>query len=147
MKNRVSQTAAVAALLLSLTACSGYQGITAVQREMDARDNLPATVRNANPDLPSDFRLLAEDAGVKYLAAESKDFTRACIAVYPVDQPDQWSIGCSEGITGDREIVTVSHTGQPTAKLVTTGFDTRALEAEGWRKIHDNVLVGSATQP
>jgi hypothetical protein len=48
---------------------------------------------------------------------------------------------------GDREIVTVSHIGQPTAKLVTTGFDTRALEAEGWRKIHDNVLVGSVSRP
>lgn len=147
MEYRVSKSWAIAALLLSLTACSGYQGITAVHREMDAQDNLPATVRNSNPDLPSDFRLLAEDAGIKYLAAESQDFTRACIAVFPVDKPDQWAIGCSEGITGDREIVTVSHTGQPTAKLVTTGFDTRALEASGWRKIHDNVLVGSATQP
>ena len=101
MKNRVFRTTAITALLLSLTACSGYQGITA----------------------------------------------RACIAVYPVDKPDQWAIGCSEGITGDREIVTVNHTGQPTAKLVTTGFDTSALESGGWRKIHDNVLIGSATQP
>lgn len=145
MKN--SKTAAITALLLSLTACSGYQGITAVHREMDARDNLPATVRNSNPDLPSDFKLLAEDAGVKYFAAESKDFTRACIAVYPVDKPDQWAIGCSEGITAHREVVTVSHTGQPTAKLVTTGFDTSDLEAAGWRKIHDNILIGSATSP
>ncbi|MFJ6271197.1 hypothetical protein ACIQG8_14540 [Pseudarthrobacter oxydans] len=147
MKNRVFRTTAITALLLSLTACSGYQGITAVHREMDARDNLPAAVQNSNPDLPSDFRLLTEDAGVRYFAAESEDFTRACIAVHPVDKPDQWAIGCSEGITGDREIVTVTHTGQPTAKLVTTGFDTSALESGGWRKIHDNVLIGSATQP
>ncbi|MEV7455862.1 hypothetical protein [Pseudarthrobacter oxydans] len=147
MKNRVFRTTAITALLLSLTACSGYQGITAVHREMDARDNLPAAVQNSNPDLPSDFRVLTEDAGVRYFAAESEDFTRACIAVYPVDKPDQWAIGCSEGITGDREIVTVNHTGQPTAKLVTTGFDTSALESGGWRKIHDNVLIGSATQP
>ncbi|WP_147422494.1 hypothetical protein [Pseudarthrobacter phenanthrenivorans] len=105
---------------------------------------MPATVQNSNPDLPSDFRLLTDDAGVKYFAAESEDFTRACIAVYPVDEPDQWAIGCSEGITGDREVVTVGHTGQPTAKLVTTGFDTSALESAGWRKIHDNVLIGGA---
>ena len=48
MKNRVFRTTAITALLLSLTACSGYQGITAVHREMDARDNLPAAVQNSN---------------------------------------------------------------------------------------------------
>ena len=142
MKNRVSKTVAIAAAVLLLPACSGYRGIAAVHREVDARDSLPADVRNANPDQPSDFRLLVEDAGVKYFAAESEDFTKACIAVYPVDEPDQWSIGCSDGITNDREIVTVGHVGQPTAKLVTTGFDTRALEDSGWKKIHDNVLIG-----
>ncbi|GAB3569432.1 hypothetical protein GCM10027405_32640 [Arthrobacter alkaliphilus] len=41
----------------------------------------------------------------------------------------------------------LSHIGQPTVKLVTTGFDTRALESEGWRKVHPNVLVGRATRP
>ena len=147
MKNRVSKAVAVTVVLLSLTACSGYQGITAVHREAGPRDDLPASVRNENPDLPSDFRFLVEDAGVKYLVAESEDFSRACIAVFPVEKPDQWSIGCSDGITSDREIVTVGHTGQPTAKLVTTGFETDALESAGWRKIHDNVLVGEAGRP
>ena len=75
MKNRVSKTLAIAAALLLLPACSGYQGIAAVHREVDARDNLPIDVRNASPDQPSDFRLLVEDAGVKYFAAESEDFT------------------------------------------------------------------------
>lgn len=56
---------------------------------------------------------------------------------------DHW---CLDSIKGDREIVTVSHLGQPTAKLVTTGFDTRALESEGWRKIHEDVLIGAITR-
>ncbi len=97
--------------------------------------------------MPSGFRFLTEDAGVKYYAAENSDHTTACMAVYPVDKPDQWFTGCSDAITGDREIVTVSHIGQPTVTLVTTGFDTRSLESEGWRKIHDNVLVGAVTRP
>ena len=37
--------------------------------------------------------------------------------------------------------------GQATTKFVTTGFDTRGLESEGWRKIHDNVLVGAVPRP
>lgn len=147
MEYRKLMTAAAAVLSLPLlTGCSGYSGIAAVQRTAEAKDDLPASVRNVNPDLPSDFRFLAEDANVKYFAAESPDHTTACIAVYPVDKPDQWVTGCSGGITGEREIVTSSHTGQPTVKLVTTGFDTRSLESEGWRKIHDNVLVGTANR-
>lgn len=97
--------------------------------------------------MPSDFRLLTEDGGVKYFAAESSDHATACIVAYPLDKPDQWVSGCSDGIIGDREIVTVSHIGQPTVKFVTTGFDTRALESEGWRKVHANVLVGVVPRP
>lgn len=136
------RTAATGAVLLALTACSSYSGITALHGAAEPKDGLPAEVKPVDPDMPSDFRLLVEDAGVRYLAAESPDFTTACIAVYPVEKPDQWAVGCSDTITHDKEIVTVSHIGQPTAKLVTTGFDTRALEFDGWRKIHDNVLVG-----
>jgi hypothetical protein len=147
MKYRVLTTAAATVALLLVTGCSNYSGIPAVQRTAEAKDKLPAEIGSVNPDMPSDFRLLAVDAGVKYLASESSDHTTACIAVYPVDKPDQWITGCSDGITGDREIVTVSHIGQPTVKLVTTGFDTRALESEGWRKVHDNVLVGPVTRP
>lgn len=147
MKYRVLAAAGVVATLMALTACSNYSGITALQRASEARDELPVEIRNANPDMPSDYRLLTEDAGVKYFAAESPDHTTACIAVYPVDEPDQWTIGCADGIEDVREVVTVSHIGQPTAKLVTTGFDTRVLESEGWRKVHENVLVGGVSRP
>lgn len=140
-------TAAAAAALLLLTGCSSYSGIAAVQRSAEAKDDLPAEIRIVNPNMPSDFRFLTEDAGVKYYAAESADHATACIAVYPVDNPDQWGTGCSGGITSVREIVTVSRIGQPTVKLVTTGFDTRDLESESWRKVHDNVLVGTVTRP
>ena len=146
MKCRVLTATGVVAILLALTACSNYSGMTAVQRASESRDELPAEIRNANPDMPSDYRFLAEDAGVSYFAAESPDHTTACIAVYPVDKPDQWTVGCADGIKDDREVVTVSHIGQPTAKLVTTGFDTRALESEGWRKVHENVLVGGVSR-
>jgi hypothetical protein len=149
LKYRTFTTAAVTAgvALLALTGCSSYPGITAVHRAARPQDDLPAEILNQDPDLPSDFRFLTEDSGVKYFASESPDFTTACIAVYPVDEPDQWVTGCSDGIKGEREVVTVSHIGQPTTKLVTTGFDTRALESEGWRKIRDNVLVGAVTRP
>ncbi|MDQ0028787.1 hypothetical protein [Arthrobacter bambusae] len=141
------KAATATAALLALTGCSSYSGIAAVQRTAEAKDDLPAEIGRVNPQLPSGIRLLTEDAGVKYYAAESSDHTTACIAVYPIDKPDQWFTGCSDGIDSDREIVTISHIGQPTVKLVTTGFDTRALESDGWRKVHDNVLVGVVTRP
>lgn len=147
MTYRVLKAAAAAACLLLMAGCSSYSGIAAVQRAAEAKDDLPAEIRNAPPGMPSDFRFLTEEAGVKYFAAESSDHATACIAAYPIDKPDQWVVGCGDRITADREIVTVSHIGQPTVKLVTTGFDTRALESEGWRKVHPNVLVGRATQP
>ena len=140
-------TATAATALLLMTGCSSYSGIAAVQRSAEAKDELPAQIRTVNPNMPTDFRFLTEDAGVKYFAAESADHTTACIAVYPVENPNQWGTGCSGGITSDREIVTVSHIGQPTVKLVTTGFDARNLESNGWRKVHDNVLVGTVTRP
>jgi hypothetical protein len=145
LKYRVLMT--TAAVLLALAGCSSYSGITAVQRPAEAKDDFPDDILLSDPDMPSDFRLLTEDGGVKYFAAESSDHAIACIAAYPLDKPDQWVSGCSDGITGDREIVTVSHIGQPTVKFVTTGFDTRALESEGWRKVHANVLVGAVPRP
>lgn len=147
MKYRTLTTVSAVSALLTLTGCSGYSGIAAVQRTAEAKDDIPAEIGSVNPKLPSGFRFLTEDAGVKYYAAESSDHATACIAVYPVDEPDQWFTGCSDGITGDREIVAISHIGQPTVKLVTTGFDTRSLESDGWRKIHSNVLVGTVTRP
>lgn len=141
------KTTTATVVLLALAGCSSYPGITAVQRPAEAKDDFPAEIRNVDPDMPSDFRLLTEDGGVKYFAAESSDHSIACIAAYPFDKPDQWITGCSDRITGDREIVTIRHIGQPPVKLVTTGFDTRALESEGWRKIHTNILVGAVTRP
>ncbi len=143
----MKSAAAAVALLLLAGLLAGCSGIAAVQRPAEAKDALPADIRSKDPEMPSGFRFLAEDDGVQYFAAESPERTTACIAAYPVDKPDQWMLACSDGITGEREIVTTSHMGQPTVKLVTTGFDTKALEAEGWRKVHANVLVGAVANP
>ncbi|WP_232084897.1 hypothetical protein [Arthrobacter sp. SO5] len=140
------KTALFGVLLLSLAGCSSYPGIAAVHRVAEARDDLPAEIVRADADQPSNFRLLVEQSGVKYFVSESDDYMSACIAAYPIDEPQQWTLACSGGITNEREIVTSSHIGQPTVKLVTTGFDTRTLETEGWKKIHENVLVGSSTR-
>ncbi|WP_419200179.1 hypothetical protein [Paenarthrobacter nitroguajacolicus] len=69
-------TAAVAALLV-MTGCSSYAGIAAVQRTAEAKDDFPAEVESLDPKMPSDFRFLIEDAGVKYFAAEGSDHTSA----------------------------------------------------------------------
>ncbi|MCU1566975.1 MAG: hypothetical protein JWQ56_1912 [Pseudarthrobacter sp.] len=74
LKYRTLTMTAIGAVLLALTACSSYSGITAAHRTAEAKDDLPAEVRLVDPDMPSDFRLLTEDAGVKYFVSESSDY-------------------------------------------------------------------------
>ena len=76
-------TTSAAAALLVLAGCSSYSGISAVRRTAEAKDDLPAEIRSVDPDMPSDFRFLTEDSGIKYFAAESSDHATACIAAYP----------------------------------------------------------------
>jgi hypothetical protein len=42
---------------------------------------------------------------------------------------------------GTGQIVTVSGADGSAATLVTDGFDTKELEAAGWRKLQENVLI------
>ncbi|MBT2514966.1 hypothetical protein [Arthrobacter sp. ISL-30] len=135
----------MAAILLLLTGCSSYEGMEAFHREATSEDELPPEIKLGPEGDPSrdNFRLLSEHEGVKYYAGESDNFLTACLVVFPEDKPTQWIASCSQGVTGQREILTATGPDGSTTKLVTTGFDTKGLEAAGWRKIHENVLVGS----
>jgi hypothetical protein len=135
----------MAAGLLFLSGCSSYEGVMALHRGKTSQDELPSELKflETKAGSPKNFRLLSEDKGVKYFASESEDFTGACLALYPVNRPTQWHVSCSQGISADREIVTATGPDGASAKFVTTGFDTGTLEKTGWRKIHENILLGS----
>lgn len=137
----------MASIGLLLNGCSSYGGMSALHRPSLATDALPPELKFLEKNLgsPKNFLLLSEDAGVKYFAYESEDFTSACLAVYPLDKPAQWEVSCDNAVTKEREIVTVIGPDGQSAKLVTTGLDTAPLENQGWRKIHENILVGFCT--
>lgn len=147
MRNHVLCVVVMAAIGLLLSGCSSYGGMAALHRPASVIDALPAELKflERNPGSPKKFLLLSEDAGVKYFASESEDFTSACLAVYPLDKPAQWEVSCDNGVTGQREIVTVIGPDGRSVKLVTTDLDTAPLENQGWRKIHENILVGFCT--
>lgn len=147
MKYHVLCVVAMAAVGLLLSGCSSYGGMAALHRSAAASDVLPSELKflETNSGSPKNFLLLSEDAGVKYFAYESEDFTSACLAVYPIDKPTQWHVSCEDAVTGEREIVTIIGQDGRSAKLVTTGLHTAALENNGWRKIHENILVGFCT--
>lgn len=147
MKNHVLCVVVMAAIGLLLSGCSSYAGMAALHRPASVIDALPSELKflERNSGSPKNFLLLSEDAGVKYFAYESEDFTSACLAVYPLDKPAQWRVSCDEAVTGEREIVTVIGPDGRSAKLVTTDLDTASLENHGWRKVHENILVGFCT--
>ena len=151
MRRRVLYRAAILAGALSVSACSSYEGIEALHGPPSDQDVLPVELAFAarsqgdfaerNSGTVTDYRFLVEDNRMQYFAGESDDYTTACIAVYPLDDPAMWGLGCGTGASeGEEAASTSSGTGAP-AILVTTDFDADSLEDLPWRQIHENVLV------
>ncbi|MET4093868.1 hypothetical protein [Arthrobacter sp. UYCu712] len=132
---------AAIAIALLLGACSAPAGLAAFQRDATAADQLPA-----GPDTPGtpkmeNTRVLAEADGVRYYAAQTDSSAVTCLVKVPGDGTTGFVAGCgSSMVTG--QIVTVSGADGSAATLVTDGFDTKELEAAGWRKLQENVLIG-----
>ena len=147
MKKHMLYVVVITAIGLLLNGCSSYGGMAALHRPSSVIDELPSelTFLEKNVSSPKNFLLLNEDARVKYFAYESEDFTSACLAVYPLDKPAEWQVSCDDTVTGEREILTVIGQDGRSAKLVTTDLDATPLENQGWRKIHENILIGFCT--
>lgn len=141
MKRLSLPVLAAIGIALTVGGCSAPAGLSAFQRGATSEDNLPAGPDS--PDIPmmENSRLLAEADGVRYFAAQTEGSALTCLLTVPRDTAEYVLAGCA-GSTGAGQIVTVSGADGTAATLVTDGFDTRELEAAGWRKIQDNVLIG-----
>ena len=129
---------AVIGVALLLGGCSAPAGLSVFQRDATVDDQLPAGL----PDHPKMeySRLLAESDGVRYFAAQAEGPNLTCLVKVPHDNTALFVTGCGKSV-GTGQIVTVSGADGSAATLVTDGFDTKELEAKGWRKIQANVLV------
>jgi hypothetical protein len=131
--------------MLSLSACSSHTGIQALERQPVPGDELPAGVDLEDTINRDSSRLLATHEQVRYFVAASPDSSEGCIIVVPPGADPRWFAGCS--LLGATDvIVTASTTPGNSATLVRDDADTRALESEGWFRIHDNILIPDRSQ-
>lgn len=143
----ISRRISVATILLGatmlLSGCSGHTGIQALERPAVSGDALPAGIDMGDIINKESVRLLTTHDQVRYFVASSPDSADGCIIVVPSGEDPQSFAGC--GLLGSTDvIVTASRMpGNKAATLVRDDADTRALESEGWTKIHENVLIPS----
>jgi hypothetical protein len=133
---------AVIAAALLLAGCSGPAGLDALRRDATPNDKPPAGVTLGSDISLDSVRLLVSRNGFKYFAAENSDGTRACVLVVSSDSTPDWIAGCGN-VGSPQQIVGVSGFGGTlNVVLVANDVDARKLEADGWTKIHENILVG-----
>lgn len=130
--------------MLSLSACSGHTGIQALERQPVPGDALPVGGGDLGGIINRDSsRLLTTNEQVRYFVAASPDASEGCIIVVPPGADSRWFAGCS--LLGATDVIVTASTtpGNNAATLVRDDADTRALESEGWSRIHDNILIPS----
>lgn len=125
---------------LLLSSCSTPSGFKALERPATSTDKLPAGVDFRQPDLDK-VLLVAETGGNKYFLGQNAEKSTACLAVFPVDNPSGWHSACSAGGARVGKLLGTSGPSQESSILVSDGYDTKELEASGYKKIHENILV------
>lgn len=143
MKHRILTGAVAVALLL--TGCTSTSRISALESPAKAEDQLPDDITIWPEDeIPaSSVRFLVEHKDIRYFGAKSADSRRACVAALPKDSQTRWVAGCSD-MRGDREIVRVGGTGVSETVLVADGYGVDKLIGEGWKPIHDNIVIATS---
>jgi hypothetical protein len=133
---------AVAVTGLLLTGCAGSgdpAGFKVMERPATAADELPPAVDLGGIELGK-VLLVAEFNGKKYYLGQADKGAHGCLIT--VSEDGLWYSGCSGATEG--QLLTSSGPDQQPAMLVSDGFDTSDLEAHGWTRIADNVLVADA---
>lgn len=144
-KLKLSAAIAVLAVPLLLGGCAndGY-GIEALKAPAGSKDVIPEGVNvsfHEEMDATT-LRLLVEDDGRQYFAAQSADGAQACVAVFYVDQQRRGYGGCGAAAASSaNRIVTVGGSDGRSTALVRDNADRDRLESEGLRRIHQNVYV------
>ncbi|WP_193343058.1 hypothetical protein [Pseudarthrobacter sp. AB1] len=135
---------AILAIPMVLGGCAEDKyGIAALDEQAGSEDVRPGAEPFTFPKEINDstLRLLVEDDGRKYFGAESADGKDACVAVYFVEgQPGTYS-GCGAYFGAGERLTQFSGQDGRATILVQDNVDTKRLESEGFRRIHQNVYV------
>jgi hypothetical protein len=125
---------------LVLSSCSGPSGFKALERAATASDELPAGVNFGGQEV-DELLLVAEANGNKYFLGQNAAKSIACLAVFPTDNPSGWHTSCTSGGTAQGKLLETGGPSQDSSILVADGYDTKELEASGYTKIHENILI------
>lgn len=141
IRHRISVTAVFLGATMLLGGCSGQPGIEALERPAVSEDALPTGINMGGNIKAESARLLTTHDQIRYFVATSSDSTEGCVIIVPAGQNSQSFAGC--GLLGASDvIVTAAKTpGKHAAALVRDYADTRALESDGWLRIHGNILI------
>lgn len=120
-----------------MSACSDSGSLKVLERTATASDELPEDVKLNDVKLDKAL-LVAEANGKKYFVGQGNEGPHACLITVPTDGSG-WYSGCTDATKG--ELVKTGGPDQESSILVADGYDTKELEASGWTKIHENVLV------
>ncbi|QYF90414.1 hypothetical protein [Arthrobacter sp. PAMC25284] len=141
MNRPLLRVSAAIGVVILLAGCSTPNGLAAFQRATTTEDHLLPGIEL--PDKPGleKVRLLADVDGVRYYAAQAESRALTCLVKVPNAEVGTLAAGSANSL-GTGQIITISGMDGTAATLVADGFETGELEAQGWRKIHQNVLFG-----
>lgn len=140
-RHKLSMIAVLAAAVVSMTGCSGEQGLKALDRPATDRDTLPSVVvmGSANKTLTDSFRLLAENDGYSYYVGQDVKQSVSCLVVVPAGDETAWAAACGDLSQGTHILALGLDKGRLNVRLVGDDADTKKLESEGATRIHQNI--------
>lgn len=122
-----------------LSACSSTTGISAIAQDANPADQWPGTGEQLEELDAQSVRWLTTNENADYFVATSQDQKSVCLFKF-TKNPDTSNVGGCGAAGGSDVIVDISAPGAR-MMLVRSEAETSALEAAGWKKIHENILT------
>lgn len=134
----LTKLSASALVLLALAGCSDPKSrVSALEGPAGTEDTFTGDARTLGVATTS-ARLLVEENGYSFYAAVSDSPSGGVCLVIRNAAADEAAAGCSDSIKlhpVELETIAVK------AKLTVDGYDSSKELAEGWRQLHQNLLV------
>ncbi|WP_417365694.1 hypothetical protein [Glutamicibacter arilaitensis] len=136
----IASAAVVAAGVVALAGCSNSAGIEALDRSATEADQWPGSDEQLEDLDAQTVRKLLSHENADYFVVSAEDQRIACLFKFSAGGEDTQGVGGCGGAGGADTIVEVT-ADKTQMTLVRAGADTSELEAAGWTRIHENVLI------
>lgn len=130
----------LAAVCLTVASCSGGPTVTALDAEQTEQDVLPAHIMEAAVD-PDSTRFAAERESYAFYLARPLNAvhdTEACVVIVHNQDETGWMAACSNVSPA---VLMVGQIGGLSASVIPDNYDASERIADGWERVHENLLV------